>query len=198
MSGLTTKFCQSCGGGLEYRIPALDTRKRLVCRKCGQVVYKGPAVLVTVMVVSQERLLLVKRGIRPYINKWAPPGGFVEAGESLEDAVIREVREETALELRHDQITPHGMLSLPEINQVYATFLALADYPQPLMPVPPEAIDAQWFSEQEFPISEIWDPARDFDVGQFFDCVRTRRFDLWRRTDDAVRMISVTNSVEHW
>lgn len=183
---------------MQYVVPDLDTRKRPVCVQCGLVVYSGPTVLVTIMVVAQDQLLLVKRGTRPYINKWAPPGGFVEARESLEGAAMREVREETGLELAHDKLLPHVMVSLPEINQVYASFVALLDRPHPLRPSPPEAIDAQWFSERTFPISEIWDPARDFDVAHFFECVRTRRFDRWRRTDDAARMISVTSSVEHW
>ncbi len=174
MQNKQPEFCQFCGGPLEHRVPDADTRQRPVCIHCGQIVYAGPTVLVTVMVVAQDHLLLIKRGTPPYQNKWAPPGGFVEAGESLESAAIREVREETALDLPRDHLVPHRTLSLPHINQVYATFYAFLDRPQPLTPQPPEAIDAQWFCERTFPKREIWEPDRDLDVPRFFLAVRTR------------------------
>jgi ADP-ribose pyrophosphatase YjhB (NUDIX family) len=194
---LVPKFCQSCGGPLEHRVPDGDTRGRPICTRCGEIVYGGPAVLVTTLVVAQEQMLLIKRGTPPYLGKWAPPGGFVEAGESLESAAIREVREETGLTLTRDHLLPHGLVSLPEIDQVHVAFLAFLDQPQPLNPAPPEALDARWFSEQAYPFNETWDPALAFNIAKFYDRVRTGRFDFYQRTDDALRIISVNSSIEY-
>jgi acetyl-CoA carboxylase carboxyl transferase subunit beta len=57
-----------------------------------------PIVAVGAVVVDHDRLLLVRRGHGPGVGLWSVPGGRVEAGETLAEAVTRELREETALE----------------------------------------------------------------------------------------------------
>ena len=57
-----------------------------------------PEVCVGIVVVDAERLLLVRRGHGPAAGEWSVPGGRVEAGETLAEAVVRELREETGLE----------------------------------------------------------------------------------------------------
>ena len=49
----------------------------------------GPQLLVLCFIFAQGHMLLLKRGIEPYIGYWAPPGGYVEAGESAESAAIQ-------------------------------------------------------------------------------------------------------------
>jgi len=59
--------------------------------------YKSPKLTVDGIIIDDNKLLLIKRRNNPFKDKWALPGGFVEYGEKTEDAVIREVNEETGL-----------------------------------------------------------------------------------------------------
>lgn len=58
-----------------------------------------PRVGVGAVIVQSGRALLIRRGSEPMIGRWSIPGGLVEVGESLTDAVIRECQEETGLEV---------------------------------------------------------------------------------------------------
>ena len=57
----------------------------------------APLMGVGAVIVHEGRVLLVRRGTEPALGQWSLPGGLVELGESLTDAVVREVREETGL-----------------------------------------------------------------------------------------------------
>lgn len=95
---MTYSFCPKCGQSLARR--TLDGHERLVCTGCGFIFYRNSKPCSSVLIVSQGRLLLVKRGIEPYLGWWDIPGGFLEAGEHPEAAAIREVEEETGLRVR--------------------------------------------------------------------------------------------------
>jgi 8-oxo-dGTP diphosphatase len=59
--------------------------------------FSGPALTVDAVWFRRGRVLLVRRGRPPFQGSWALPGGFVEVGETVESAVVRELREETGL-----------------------------------------------------------------------------------------------------
>jgi len=190
-------FCCYCGARFESHsaidAPVLHVR----CKSCGSTTHaeppsRGPALLVLTIVFAENQMLLIKRGVEPYRGFWAPPGGFVELGESLESAAIREVHEEVGITLSADQLLPHTIASLPALSQVYVIFLAVLDRAVTLDPKLPEALDAGWFAEHNYPLEEVWAPARGFDMGRVFERVRTGRVDFYQLSEDWMRVL--TNS----
>jgi len=89
------KFCPQCGGLLGLQLH--DGRERPICSACGYVVYLNPAPSVAAILFQEGRVLLVKRRLDPGCGLWCLPGGFIEASETPEAAVVREVGEETGL-----------------------------------------------------------------------------------------------------
>jgi len=59
---------------------------------------KKPSITVDGVIIKNGKVLLIKRRNEPFKGRWALPGGFVEYGETVEDAVLREVKEETGMD----------------------------------------------------------------------------------------------------
>jgi len=62
--------------------------------------YKSPKLTADGAIIKDGKILLIERKNEPFKGKWALPGGFVEYGEKVEDAVVREVNEETGLDTK--------------------------------------------------------------------------------------------------
>lgn len=75
----------------------IEGRYRHVCSLCKLVLYQNPSPAAAVLLVQQERVLLVKRAMEPQQGLWALPAGFQEVGETPEQAARREMHEETGL-----------------------------------------------------------------------------------------------------
>lgn len=72
---------------------------------------KGPSLAVDAIILEEESIVLVKRQNQPFAGMWALPGGFVEYGETVEDAARREVAEETGLAVKIEKLA--GVYSDP-------------------------------------------------------------------------------------
>jgi 8-oxo-dGTP diphosphatase len=93
----TKLFCNYCHGSLARK--RIEDRERLVCENCGEIYYENPLPVVSVIVANQKReLLLVKRAREPAKDMWCFPIGFAESGESIEDAALRELKEEAGID----------------------------------------------------------------------------------------------------
>ena len=99
------RFCPRCGAPLENRALKASEPTRPVCTQCGFIVYLDPKVAVgTIIETSAGRLVLVRRAIEPGYGKWVFPSGYVDRGELLTRAAVREAREESGLDVRLDSL----------------------------------------------------------------------------------------------
>lgn len=95
---------------------------RLVCTRCAFVLYLDPKVAVgTIISDGRGRLVLVRRAIEPGYGLWVFPGGYVDRGEEIRAAAIREAREESGLDVRLDGLVNiYSYSGRPLIIVVYA------------------------------------------------------------------------------
>lgn len=97
---LAFRFCPRCGHAND-QVGSIPFR----CPKCGMAQFFGPVAAVGGLVVDEiGQLLMVRRARDPGRGKWGLPGGFVDRDETIEDALRREVREETDLELKSTRL----------------------------------------------------------------------------------------------
>ncbi len=95
--------CTQCGGKLESR--PIEGRERLVCSACGAVHYENPLPVASVLVPGPNHsVLLIKRNHEPYKGFWCMPVGFAEIGEDIQQAALRELREEAGIDGRIRQL----------------------------------------------------------------------------------------------
>jgi 8-oxo-dGTP diphosphatase len=100
MSDHTYRFCPVCSGALEPRLLKAGEPERLVCMQCDFVFYLDPKIAVGTIIRAQEGgIVLVRRAIEPGFGKWVFPGGYVDRGEEIRSAAIREAREECGLDV---------------------------------------------------------------------------------------------------
>ena len=95
-------------------------KEKIVCPHCGKIAaerFKNPFPTVDVIVGIEGRIVLIKRKNPPH--GWAIPGGFIDYGESAEDAARREVREETGLEI--DRLEQFHCYSSPDRDPRFHT-----------------------------------------------------------------------------
>ena len=84
------KFCTFCGGELRSAVEGLS-----FCLDCGRPAYQDPKLAAACIVSHEDSIILVKRAIEPHIGKWSFPSGYVNRGEDVAEAAVREVVEET-------------------------------------------------------------------------------------------------------
>jgi ADP-ribose pyrophosphatase YjhB (NUDIX family) len=89
------KHCLYCGGEITKK--SEDGVLRDFCPCCNSYFYENPLPVVSTIIESSRQILLVKRGRAPSKGLWCLPSGFAEAGESIEEAALRELKEETGI-----------------------------------------------------------------------------------------------------
>ena len=127
-----------------------------ICPTCGFIPNRG--ISIDAVIVRNDQVLLVKRGLEPFKGHWATPGGYVDWDESAEDAVASEVKEETGLTVTSTQLL--AVRSNPSrhpkqtINLVYLAEVAPGE-----AKAGDDAAEAHWFGWDEIPQDLAFDHA---------------------------------------
>jgi 8-oxo-dGTP diphosphatase len=146
------QFCPRCGGALERRVLKASEPVRPVCTQCGFIFYLDPKVAVgTIIATAAERLVLVRRAIEPGYGKWVFPGGYVDRGEPLTAAAVREAREECGLDVRLDGLV--NIYSYPGRAPVIVVYAATAIGGQ--LCVDDESLETAEFERAAIPWDEL-------------------------------------------
>jgi len=118
----TIRYCPLCGSDL-IRVPVSPEQKEeAVCSACGFVFYLTPKVVAGTIPVEDGRILLARRNIDPSKGKWTFPGGFVDWGETVTGAALRETLEETGLRVDLDGLV--GVYSYADAPVVIVVYRA--------------------------------------------------------------------------
>ncbi|MCE7927056.1 MAG: NUDIX hydrolase [Dehalococcoidia bacterium] len=161
------RFCMQCGQRLASAIPEGDTKRRLVCMDCGFIHYVNPRpVAATIPERADGRILLTRRAIEPRKGTWVFPGGYMDVGETAEEAAIRETLEEAHLEVR--DLSLLGVYTRPGPGVVVIVFRAVA---LGQGRAGHETAEVEWFGPDEIPWGEL---AFDSTESALRDFVRAR------------------------
>jgi 8-oxo-dGTP diphosphatase len=152
------RFCPRCGKPAEVAYP-----RSINCPHCGYGAYYNPKpVAAAIPVTERGEIVLLRRGFDPGKDLWTFPGGFVDLGESVEDAARREAREEIEADVELTGLV--GVYSRAEERVVLIVFAArIDDTPR----TTPEAPQVEAFAPDAIPWQELafWsttDALRDF------------------------------------
>jgi len=146
------RHCPVCGGTLESRVLKATEPKRLVCTTCGFVFYLDPKLAVGTIITDEEnRIVLVRRAIEPGYGKWVFPGGYVDRGEEIKLAAIREAREEVGLDIRIERLL--NIYSYSGRTPVIAVYVA--SMTGGCLACDDEGLEARFFEAAAIPWDEL-------------------------------------------
>jgi 8-oxo-dGTP diphosphatase len=139
-------FCPRCGAPATVQFP-----RSLRCTRCEYVAFYNPKpVGCAIAREADGRVWLARRGLEPGRGRWSMPGGFVDLGETVEAAIVRELREELGVEALIGALV--GVYSRADDRVVIIVFEArLRGTPRPTE----EALEVRAFAAEEIPWDEL-------------------------------------------
>ena len=145
------KFCSQCGAPVTSRIPEGEDREREVCPACNFIHYRNPIPVVGCVPEYKGRILLCRRAIDPRLGYWTVPAGFMELDETLEEAALRETREEACADVRLGEL--FSIVDVPRAGQVH--FFFRAEVVNGRFEPGVESLDVRLFAPEEIPFDSI-------------------------------------------
>lgn len=167
------KFCSQCGtDNIRWEVPNGDNRPRHVCGNCSEIFYQNPKIVVGCIPEWEDTVLLCRRAIEPRHGYWTLPAGFMENGETTQEAAERETLEEA--NARVELLGLYTVMNIPHTSQVYMMFrsrlLDLEFGPGA------ESLECKLFREDEIPWQELAFPTIVHTLKLFFEERRQARF----------------------
>ena len=172
------KYCNECGAAVARRWIDQEERERYVCLSCGTVHYQNPRVIVSCIVSVGDKILMCRRAQEPRRGRWAPPAGFLECGETLQQGAAREAYEETGLTIDPERLELSGVINIPAIDQIVVTFRVDLET-LPVLRPGAECLEVAFLSEHEVPAGDLaWRGLLGPAPARFFNELRSREFSI--------------------
>src|SRR5690606_25282364 len=175
------KFCSACGQPVEIKVPDGDHLPRYVCTACGTIHYENPRIIAGCVIETEGKILLCKRAIEPRLGYWTIPAGFMENGESVQNAAAREAIEEALAEVQIGSLL--AIVNVLHANQVHIMFRATLL--SPAFGVGPESLETALYEEKDIPWSEIAFLSVEFALRRYLEDRREGRERLHFKDIDA-------------
>jgi ADP-ribose pyrophosphatase YjhB (NUDIX family) len=137
------------------RVPEGEDRERLICGDCGFVAYENPKIVTGSVVAVDGKIMLCRRAIEPRRGFWTIPAGYMELGETVEEAARREAQEEACADIALDGVL--ALYSIARIGQVQVLFRARLATPG--FAAGPESLEVKLFAWDEIPWDELAFPS---------------------------------------
>jgi ADP-ribose pyrophosphatase YjhB (NUDIX family) len=157
-------FCSHCGHPVELRIPPGDHRERFVCGHCGTIHYQNPRIIAGCVPEHEGRVLLCRRAIEPRLGYWTFPAGFMENGETVQQAAARESLEEAQAQVLIGSLL--AVVRVLEAHQVH--MFCRASLPRPEFGISSESLEVGLYAESEIPWEDIAFPSIEFALRRYF------------------------------
>lgn len=158
-------FCNQCGARVELRIPPGDIFARHVCDACGTIHYQNPRLVVGCVPVHEGRILLCRRAIEPRRGFWTVPAGFMENGETLQQAAARESKEEALAEVEIGSLL--SVVHVLHAQQVHVFFRATL--PVPEFGAGTESLEVDLFRPEDIPWHDIAFPSTEYTLRRYLE-----------------------------
>lgn len=164
-------FCPDCGGRVALRTPAGDHLPRHVCETCGAVHYRNPRLVVGCVPELEGRILLCRRAIEPRRGFWTVPAGFMENGETLQQAAARESLEEALAAVEIGSLL--AIVHVLHAEQVHVFFRARLGAPE--FAPGPESLEVELVAPADIPWADLAFPSTEFALRRYLDDRATGR-----------------------
>ncbi|HVP32851.1 MAG TPA: NUDIX hydrolase [Steroidobacteraceae bacterium] len=158
-------YCSQCGAPVAQRIPPGDHLPRYVCDACGAIHYQNPRLVVGCVPEHEGRILLCRRAIHPRLGYWTVPAGFMENGETLQQAAARESHEEALAHVDVGSLL--AVVHVLHARQVHVFFraaLRTAEYGAGA-----ESLEVKLVAPAEIPWGELAFPSTDFALRHYLE-----------------------------
>jgi ADP-ribose pyrophosphatase YjhB (NUDIX family) len=150
-------FCSQCGSRVELRVPPGDHLPRYVCDACGTIHYENPKLVVGCVPEYQGQLLICRRAIEPRLGFWTVPAGFMENGETLQQAAARECYEEALAKVQIGSLLT--LVHVLPARQVHVFFRA--QLPEPTYGPGPESLEVKLVDLDAIPWTDLAFPSTE-------------------------------------
>jgi ADP-ribose pyrophosphatase YjhB (NUDIX family) len=158
-------FCSNCGAKVDLRIPPGDHLARYICDACGTIHYQNPRLVVGCVPEYEVKILLCRRAIEPRRGYWTVPAGFMENGETLQQAAARETQEEALARVEIGSLLT--VVHVLHAQQVHVFFRATML--EPTFGAGIESLEAALVDPKDIPWADIAFPSTDYTLHRYLE-----------------------------